>query len=99
MGYFIPGHIVPKAGSSAHRINVGLAVLARIGKEAIITIHCLNKGNIIVKMQSRYPIQLCQTSNVTAYCCDESFYESIHKKAAKINKKFADNMQTCICRR
>jgi hypothetical protein len=26
------------------------------------------------------------------------FYESIYKKAAKINQKFADNMQTCICR-
>lgn len=26
------------------------------------------------------------------------FYESVYRKAAKINKKFADNMDTCICR-
>jgi len=26
------------------------------------------------------------------------FYEAVYRKAAKVNKKFADNMQTCICR-
>ena len=26
------------------------------------------------------------------------FYESVYAKAAKINKRFADNMDTCICR-
>jgi len=49
----------------------------------------LNEGRLYIRCPWLVPTSFYKGSG-------HPFYEAVYRKAAKINKKFADNMDTCI---